>query len=79
MLLPRGTDKKPAPDVLLKSIGCSCLGDCSSVRCGCRKGGYDCSSLCGTCQVNGCTNVQVFLLEESEFEMDIEVSADIDS
>ena len=57
-LLPRATDKKPAPDSLLKTIGCNCSGNCSSLHCGCSKGGYPCSSLCGKCQVNGCTNEQ---------------------
>ena len=80
MLLPRTMDKKPAPDSLLKTIGCNCQEDCSSFRCGCRKGSYQCSSLCGKCQVNGCTNVQVFLLEELELEVDdFEIAADIDS
>ena len=46
VLLPRTTDGQSAPNELLKSLSCSCEGDCSTIRCGCRKGGYECSSVC---------------------------------
>ena len=68
-LLPRTTDGKPAPDELLKTIRCSCEGDCSTNRYGCRKGGYECSSVCG--QSTGCSKVHNYMLEEVT-EMDDE-------
>ena len=45
-LIPKTTDRYPAPDYLLKVIACNCSGDCSSLNCGCRRGGYSCTSLC---------------------------------
>ena len=75
--LPKMTDIKPAPDSLLKSIGCNCTSDCSTLRCGCRKGGYPCSSLCGKCQTNECTNVEVFV-EENEIDILTDTNFDLD-
>ena len=68
-LLPRTTDIKPAPDSLLKTIGCNCTSDCSTLHCGCRKG------LRGKCQINECTNVEIFL-DESEIDIDSETNFD---
>ena len=69
---PRTMDCKPAPDSLLKTIGCNCKGDCSKNQCGCRRGGYDCSSLCGPCQTNGCcTNQKRRVLSEDDGENSI--------
>ena len=69
ILLGRTMDKKPAPDSLLKTLGCNRKGDCSALRCGCRKGGYHCSSLCGQCQTDGCTNEHI-IPEENDDELD---------
>ena len=67
-LLPRTTDKQPTPDSLLKTIGCSCNSDYSSMRCGCRKGSYSCSSVCGNCQMKGCPNVDIVLEPEPGYD-----------
>ena len=56
---------------------CNCASDCSTLHCGCRKGIYPCSSLCGKCQINECTNVEIFL-EESEIDIDSETNFDLE-
>lgn len=58
-ILPETMDKKPASNLLLKKIGCNCKYDWSALRCGCRKGGYHCSSLCDQCQISVCTNENI--------------------
>ena len=63
-LIPKTTDMYPAPDNLLKVIACNCSGDCSSLNCGCRRGGYSCTSLCGKCQIKECTNVEILIETE---------------
>lgn len=68
--LPRTTDNIAAPEHLLKVIRCNCSFDCSTLRCGCRKMGLNCSSFCGPCQVNDCTNTVVNEHSESESESD---------
>ena len=62
-LYPKTTDKNPAPDTLLKTIGCNCNGNCSNLHCRCRRGGYSCSSVCGKCQLNECSNIAIPLSE----------------
>ena len=57
-LIPKTTHKNAAPESLLKNIGCICSGDCSTMRCGCRRGGYKCSSVCGKCQLTECCNAE---------------------
>merc|ERR1712026_289847 len=46
-----------APDYLLKFVGCNCEGDCSTLRCCCKKQGVMCISACGKCHGNSCQNV----------------------
>ena len=65
ILLHWTMDKKPAPDSLLKAIGCNSKFDCSMLRCSRRKDGYH---LCGKYQIHGCTNEQISP-EENENEM----------
>ena len=45
-----------APDYLLKFISCNCEGDCSTLRCYCRKQGVKCISACGKCHGDVCQN-----------------------
>ena len=68
-LLPKPTNKQSTPDSLLKTIVCNCTGDCSTVQSGCRKGGNPVSSVCGICQLQECTNVDISY-EESEYDID---------
>lgn len=37
------------PEDLLKTISCSCNGDCGTLRCSCKKHGIKCTSLCSNC------------------------------
>ena len=55
-LMPVMTDLPPAPDELLKMIRCNCHGDCSSMRCSCKKHNISCSPACGSCRGSSCSN-----------------------
>ena len=46
-----------APDYLLTFASCNCAGDCSSLRCCCKKQGVKCISACGICHGNSCLNI----------------------
>ena len=46
-LVPLMMDKSPAPDLLLKMIGCSCSTRCITKKCSCRKSNMECTSACG--------------------------------
>ena len=46
----------PAPSVLLNVIRCNCKGDCSGIRCSCRKHRLDCTLACGECKGLSCAN-----------------------
>ncbi|GBN50477.1 hypothetical protein AVEN_13168-1 [Araneus ventricosus] len=68
-LFPVTANDPVAPDTILNCIFCRCTTGCGG-RCGCRKAGMQCSSVCGTCH-GICTNGAP--LEEEEFELDREV------
>lgn len=74
---PKTTDKEPAPDSLLKTIGCNCGGDCSTLHCGCGKRGYSCSSVCRKCQLKECSNLDIPDIPESEFALDLDLDFNI--
>ena len=58
-MLPKSTEKPPAPEDLLKLIRCkSCKTDCQSNRCSCFKNGLKCSAICGMCRGVSCSNGQ---------------------
>lgn len=67
VLNPLKTTDPPAPDCVLNSIFCRCATGCGG-RCGCRKAGIHCSSVCG-CQ-GDCLNSSPFLEENIEEEDD---------
>lgn len=62
-LFPTTTDVPPAPEDLLKVVRCNCKKDCSSGNCSCRKHGLVCTTACGECRGESCTNVAIFLEE----------------
>ncbi|GBN82117.1 hypothetical protein AVEN_224053-1 [Araneus ventricosus] len=68
-VFPVTTNDPVAPDTILNSIFCRCTTGYGG-RCGCRKAGMQCSSVCGICH-GICTNGAP--LEEEEFEVDQEV------
>jgi len=45
-----------APEGLLKFISCNCKGDCSNLRCICKKNDVVCISACGNCKGITCKN-----------------------
>ena len=54
--VPLQTALAPAPENLLRIIRCSCLTDCSTLRCTCKKHNIECTPACGNCRGSGCTN-----------------------
>lgn len=55
MFFPTMTKEPPAPEDILKMIHCTCKGNCAK-RCGCRKAGLKCSTICLGCHGNSCSN-----------------------
>ena len=68
-LMPVLTYQQAAPDGLLRVIHCGCNGDCSNVRCTCRKNNMECSSACTHCRGTSCSNCTV-VESESDDEVD---------
>nr|CAD7462516.1 unnamed protein product [Timema tahoe] len=56
--MPIKTTLKPAHQVILKMILCSCKGSCSSPQCTCVKSGVTCESLCKNCEGVSCANCE---------------------
>uniref|UniRef100_UPI00358E3900 uncharacterized protein n=1 Tax=Myxine glutinosa TaxID=7769 RepID=UPI00358E3900 len=54
---PVPTTDPIAPDYLLKFVCCNCEGECSTLRCCCKKQGVKCISACGNCHGNSCQNI----------------------
>ena len=55
-LFPVHTDMPPAPADVLRVIRCGCKGDCSTLKCSCKKHRLDCSSACKECKGGSCSN-----------------------
>jgi len=55
-LRPVPMTNPPAPDELLLLISCNCKTPCVNA-CSCRRVGFDCTSMCGTCNGVYCTNI----------------------
>ena len=56
---PIMTLKPAAPANLLKLISCNCAGDCTTMKCSCKRNGVKCISTCGKCHGSHCKNVVV--------------------
>lgn len=66
-IMPKFTQKELIPEILLKTICCSCETGCNSLKCGCRKHGLKCTNLCSNCQGSeNCSNIE----EETYAEVD---------
>ncbi|XP_037043653.1 uncharacterized protein LOC119079700 [Bradysia coprophila] len=65
-LTPITSDMEPAPPELLSKIRCQCKGDCSTLKCGCKKNQVKCSSACAVCCGTDCLNIDS--LDETEDE-----------
>ena len=68
---PTNNDQEVAPESLLRIVRCSCKGDCSSLRCSCRKVGIKCTTFCQQCQLQECININT--LSDDEKDSDEEV------
>lgn len=55
----------PCPEELLNTIFYKCKNGCSS-RCGCRKAGLQCSSVCGQCNGPACLNASPYQSDINE-------------
>lgn len=66
-LLPVTTNQPPAPPDLLNMIRCNCKKDCATGKCSCRKHGLACTTACGECRGNSCSNSVQF--EDSDSDM----------
>lgn len=73
-LQPLTTLDHAAPAAILSTIFCSCTKGCGA-RCGCRKAGIHCSSICGNCE-GACTNGPPVEDENSAYEDDPEDNMD---
>ena len=63
--MPKFTEKQLIPEILLKTICCSCETGCNSLKCGCRKHGLKCTNLCLNCHGSEkCSNVEEITYEE---------------
>ena len=71
-LAPITTDHNTAPYKLLAITRCKCKTDCSTLRCSCKKYGLKCSHLCGTYQLNECSNMDNRIENESDREYDFD-------
>lgn len=49
-MTPVHSDQDAAPEYLIKLVRCSCKGDCSNKRCGCRSIGLECTVACSECK-----------------------------
>ena len=72
---PKTTDNKCAPEILLNIIHCKCKTDCSTMHCSCRQNHLRCTYVCGTCQVDGCCNVDIVQSIPDEDSLEDEIHA----
>ncbi|GBP62150.1 hypothetical protein EVAR_40600_1 [Eumeta japonica] len=64
-IMPKLTEMELIPEVLLKTICCSCETGCNNLKCGCRKHGLKCTNLCSNCHGSEkCANVEKQIYEE---------------
>ena len=68
-----------APVTLLQLVSCNCKGDCST-RCDCRRGGLECTGMCGQCHGESCANIRAVIENDDDSDNEInEASANDDS
>jgi len=69
--IPVMNEMNAAPDSLLKVVHCNCTTGCSTQRCTCRTYGLPCTSACGQCQLQSCSNpFNQVLTDENDIEND---------
>ncbi|KAE8740861.1 hypothetical protein FOCC_FOCC013607 [Frankliniella occidentalis] len=70
--MPVLTTLRPAPEYLLKLVYCNCKGACGG-NCECRRVGLPCTSMCGICSGDGCTNSPTPIHDDDEEDDEEEV------
>ena len=70
-LMPILTDQQAAPDSLLQVIHCGCSGDCSNMRCTCRKNNLECFPACTQCHGTSCSNSTIVEAESDDDSDDV--------
>ena len=55
-LIPKKTDRPPAPEKLLRLFRCNCKTDCDTRKCTCKRNGLECTPACGQCRGSSCSN-----------------------
>ena len=69
--IPVMNEMSAAPDSLLKVVHCNCTTGCSTQRYTCRTYGLPCTSACGQCQLQSCSNpFNQVLADENDIEND---------
>lgn len=56
--MPKEQVEKPTEKIMGKKITCNCGGECSDVRCECRKKHKHCTSSCDSCKKGNCSNYE---------------------
>ena len=75
---PIALDGPVATGSVLNVVRFKCKGDCSSVKCSCRKHGLTCVTACSNCRGAECTNISVEagqLVDDDDTESEPENSA----
>lgn len=57
-IMPKEQVEKPTEKIMGKKITCNCGGECSDVRCECRKKHKHCTSSCDSCKKGNCSNYE---------------------
>lgn len=66
-LMPKYTEEKLIPDILLAKISCSCKKGCNTAKCSCRKHGLKCTNLCLSCfRSDDCSNAEEVVVEHDD-------------
>ncbi|KYM99414.1 hypothetical protein ALC62_09846 [Cyphomyrmex costatus] len=64
-IMPEFTKKDLIPEMLLKTICCSCETGCNNKKCGCKKHGLKCTHLCTNCDSSEkCSNYETKSYED---------------
>lgn len=61
--IPTTTMLPPAPNHLLHLVRCNCKAGCEK-NCECRKGGLKCSTMCGECAGESCSNRPEIVIDD---------------
>ena len=77
-IVPVTTDIEIAPKAIIELVACNCGGECSNLRCKCKKNNVSCTDFCGCNEM--CENVDVKISDYTTEELteDDSTRAEID-